>query len=446
MVVFGGNFHNIVYSSLAFIYGLVFSFILLVVGSYTDFKWRELPDWISYGSMYLGIFMSLIYSVILKDVTFVLNSIYGIIFAYIIGALMYYTGLWGGGDSKALMGMGALLGFSFQAFNYTIFEINQYNFLVVFFINSLIIGAFYGLFWSFVLAIIKFRKFWKEFKNQFKRYHIFNIIVFSMIIVSIVVFSLSSSFALQFMMLMMALLFFVYWLIVLVVKAVEKCCMFKLVEPEKLVEGDWIATEIIIKENVVPYEFLKKRVAPVLERDKERSIKIIILKFINEIFNLKFLDNYIKKIEYRFSFEYEYKRLVDNIALNLLLYEYKGIKRVVSFFVFVFNTRLIKKVAKTVDLFLRNDKKFYSKNSRKYEYIKNLDKVLEQYNIYFDKIYVSGPKELGIEREHIQMLIDMRKSGKIDKVLVKEGVPFIPSFFIAFLYTLLYGNIFALLL
>ena len=45
--------------------------------------------------------------------------------------------------------------------------------------------------------------------------------------------------------------------------------------------------------------------------------------------------------------------------------------------------------------------------------------------------------ELGIENYQIIKV----KEDKLKKILIKEGIPFIPSFFIAFLITLIFGNI-----
>lgn len=47
--------------------------------------------------------------------------------------------------------------------------------------------------------------------------------------------------------------------------------------------------------------------------------------------------------------------------------------------------------------------------------------------------YVTGPKELGITKEQIAVL----KKARLKKVLIKEGIPFVPSFLIAYLVTFL---------
>ncbi|MBI2564811.1 prepilin peptidase [Candidatus Woesearchaeota archaeon] len=54
---------------------------------------------------------------------------------------------------------------------------------------------------------------------------------------------------------------------------------------------------------------------------------------------------------------------------------------------------------------------------------------------------ICGPKDLGVSKEQIKELIKLKKKGKIKNVLMKTGIPFIPSFFLAYLVTLFYGNI-----
>jgi len=55
--------------------------------------------------------------------------------------------------------------------------------------------------------------------------------------------------------------------------------------------------------------------------------------------------------------------------------------------------------------------------------------------------YIAGPKDLGIEKKQIKELIRLYQKRKIKKVLMKIGIPFVPSFFIAYIITLAYGNL-----
>lgn len=54
---------------------------------------------------------------------------------------------------------------------------------------------------------------------------------------------------------------------------------------------------------------------------------------------------------------------------------------------------------------------------------------------------ICGPKDLGIEKKQIALLVKYYKAGKIKKVLIKEGIPFVPSFLVGFLAALVFGNI-----
>lgn len=58
---------------------------------------------------------------------------------------------------------------------------------------------------------------------------------------------------------------------------------------------------------------------------------------------------------------------------------------------------------------------------------------------------VCGPKDLGISKRQIALLRGYERRGLVKKILVKQGIPFIPSFLLAFAFTLAWGNPLALL-
>ena len=134
-------------------YGL--SFVALFLGSMTDLKTREVPDWINYGLIISGLSLNLLFSAIYSDPTFIINSIIGLAIFFGIAYFMFYAGQWGGGDSKMLMGLGAIIGIDVG--------FKRPQFLSGFFINALFAGAVYGLLWSISLAYKNRKKFLKEF-------------------------------------------------------------------------------------------------------------------------------------------------------------------------------------------------------------------------------------------------------------------------------------------
>ena len=58
---------------------------------------------------------------------------------------------------------------------------------------------------------------------------------------------------------------------------------------------------------------------------------------------------------------------------------------------------------------------------------------------------IAGPKDLGIEKRQIRQLVALYRQKKLRVVLIKEGIPFSPSFLIAYIVTILFGNIFVAL-
>ncbi|MFH1642014.1 MAG: prepilin peptidase [Nanoarchaeota archaeon] len=272
----------------------------LFIGSYTDFKSREVPDWVNFSLIAIGFAIGTLASSIYGTWAYLLNSIFGFLLCLAIALLMFHTGQWGGGDSKMIMGLGALIGLN-------IFNIDYKGYsLISFFVNVLIAGAFYGIFWSVILSIKNGKKFRHEIKKRMsgkKLYSLFNVFfVIALVILTYIIIA-TKNILLKINMFMIVMLIILYYLWHLV-KIVEKVCMYKYVSPRELTEGDWIAR---------------------------------------------------------------------NVKIN-------------------------------------------GKN-------------------------ICGPKDLGITKKQISQLINYAKIGKIKKILIKEGIPFVPSFLVAYILTILYGNV-----
>ncbi len=275
----------------------VISLGALLIGSLSDLKTREVPDWLNYGLIISGVGLNLLFSVIYSNSTFIINSIAGLAILFVIAYIMFYAGQWGGGDSKMLMALGSMIGIDLS------FKTPQ--FLFGFFINALIVGAIYGILWGIFLAYRNKKKFMREFARQLSKK---KVIMIKKIIVVLFVLSFIILFSISFyhlkmlilILLLMTLMTFYLWVFG---KAVEKSCMYHSSEPHELTEGDWIVKDVFV-----------------------------------------------------------------------------------------------------------NGK------------------------------YICGPKDLGIQKEQIKKLIGFYKQGKIKKILIKTGIPFVPSFLIAFIITLIFGQ------
>ena len=282
---------------LPFAIQLTLAFIVLAAGSYTDLRTREVPDWVNLGLIGIGFGLNALFSIIYWKINFILASILGFAALFALAWVMFYAGQWGGGDSKILMGLGAIIGIDVLSKNF---------FLLGFLANALLVGALYGLSWSFYSVVRHRNKFLKEFGKTMGKEEIRNARgnVLAVFFVLILIVMLVQNNFLKIILFYAAFVSIMTLYLWIAVKSVERACMLKYVKPMQLTEGDWIAKDIKI-----------------------------------------------------------------------------GGK------------------------------------------------------------YITGPKDLGIEKKNIRKLIEFYKKGKIKKVLIKEGIPFVPSFFVAYVITLMYGNL-----
>ncbi|HYD03710.1 MAG TPA: A24 family peptidase [Alphaproteobacteria bacterium] len=222
----------------------IIAFIALVIASITDLKKREVPDYISYGLMFTAFAISIIYSVVNYEYTYFAQALMGFVIGLIIAYSMFYLGQWGGGDSKLIMGLGAILGFNvFRMFG-------EYNFtLLILLANIILFGALYGLAWSIFLAIKKRKIFAKSLKIWLAKKEI---IISRRIVLGLItiMFILTVTIMPQeylIPLLSFIILFYFIFYVWLFVKVIEESCMIKDVLVKDLTEGDWIYKDVIIK-------------------------------------------------------------------------------------------------------------------------------------------------------------------------------------------------------
>ena len=153
--------------------------------------------------------------------------------------MMFRLGQWGGGDSKVIMAIGAILGISFELD----------NLMFAFFINAMFAGAAYGLLWSIALALMNWKPFSKSLKKivklkEFRRARRHSIFAgIFLIIISFLLPDPTLKIGAGVTAIIVLLLAYMYAFI----KAVELACMYRKLTPDQLTEGDWIAKDIVVK-------------------------------------------------------------------------------------------------------------------------------------------------------------------------------------------------------
>jgi len=216
---------------------IILALIVLLIASYTDLKTREVPDWLNYSLIFSALGIRTIIS-FKFGWEIIISGLIGFLIALSIALIFYYTGQWGGGDSKLLMGMGAIIEVSYP------FEQESLT-LLWFLLALLFLGAIYGVMWMVYLSVKKKHIFNLEFKNiinKNKSIHLSSgVLSLSFLAITIV----DNSF-LPFAILPV----FIFYLFIFI-SAVENSCFITNISPDKLTEGDWLAKKIKINNNII---------------------------------------------------------------------------------------------------------------------------------------------------------------------------------------------------
>jgi len=258
------------------LFGFMAGLIGLIIGSYTDIRTREVPDWLNFSLIAIGVGIGIIFSIVYWDIHFLLSHLIGLCIGVVIGYAMYYAGQWGGGDSKMIMGLSAIIGFN-------IFNINWNMPYFAFIINIILVGAAYGIVMSIFLSI----KHKKQFTEEFRKLRMHKkVMLWRKIILVVCILGVISALFIPwplnlFFFGIFAIIFFMSY-IWIISKVIEKACMIKTVPVEKLTEGDWILKDVIINKKKIcgPKDLgvSKEQIVQLMKLKKARKIKEIWIK------------------------------------------------------------------------------------------------------------------------------------------------------------------------
>jgi len=249
---------------------LTITLIILILATISDIKTREIPDFLTYSLIFIVVSLNLLNSIIYKNTNYLI-LIYLFIFI-IIANILYYVRFWGGGDSKLIIGL------SLVFINYPKLLINYfqpslpYPFLITYFINLALTAFIYGLIFSIVLAIKNKDKFKKEFLTLLPKYKTLRIITITLTTITITAFYITK---IQPLILLIILIFFHPYILIFV-KATENSSLIKLVHPKKITEGDLLAENIKINNQIYSKKSLgleKYQIQQLIKRNKLVLIK-----------------------------------------------------------------------------------------------------------------------------------------------------------------------------
>lgn len=241
---------------------LILTVLALLIASYSDLKTKEVPDWLNYGFVFAAVGIRAIYS-FQNGWSFLITGLLGLAVAYLLALLFYYTHQWGGGDSKLLMGMGAAIGITYP--------FNSSSFILLWFLLLLLLsGAVYGLVWLLVVALKRRSCLVPELRSllgRHKKIHL-SIGFASLLLFSGGIFVSSLLYLLVFMAALYYLLLFLV--------AVQYCCFVSERETKVLVEGDWLAEDVVVHgKTIVKKKTLHKED---IQKLRDKNISSVMIK------------------------------------------------------------------------------------------------------------------------------------------------------------------------
>ncbi|MAG47102.1 hypothetical protein CL617_00725 [archaeon] len=254
---------------------IIITLIALIIASITDFKKREIPDFLSYSLLSTVIFIKILQAIIERSFTPIIYGLIGFTVFFAIALFMYYTKQWGGGDSKVLMSLGIVFSeYPKTLLNYFTPNLNI-PILASLFINILLLGSFYGIFYSMFLAIKNRKTFIEELKKV-KSKNTRHYLISALIILAL-------SFLIKepkqrLLILFLAFILLISPYLITYIKIIEKSCMIKKIKTNKLTEGDWINQDIKSKDKTI---YSKKSLGVTIEqiqKIKKLNLKYVIVK------------------------------------------------------------------------------------------------------------------------------------------------------------------------
>jgi Flp pilus assembly protein protease CpaA len=232
---------------------VLFAFAIMITGSITDIQKREVADFVNYGLLFGAIGLRLLYSIFTWNIWVLIEGFAGFLIFLALGLILFYTGQWGGGDSKMIIGLGMLFGIPLTPFSFMgLFS----SILVAFILNSFVAGSFYGLTWSIYLGFKDKKKFVKSWKKIFEDK---KIRIYQILLSIITVFAIIYGFFIDILAYFVALMSFTFLILMylfIFAKCIEKCQMIQDMRVEEnpkdknlkklilLTEGEWIVKDI----------------------------------------------------------------------------------------------------------------------------------------------------------------------------------------------------------
>ncbi|MCH8519449.1 MAG: hypothetical protein LAT82_01710 [Nanoarchaeota archaeon] len=97
-------FNNHLFLFLLFIVTIIY----FLIASYEDFKKKEVFNFINFSYLFITSFLIILYSISQVSIQILVIGILGLFLGFLLGSILFFLGIWGGGDAKFLIPFGGV--------------------------------------------------------------------------------------------------------------------------------------------------------------------------------------------------------------------------------------------------------------------------------------------------------------------------------------------------
>ncbi len=452
---------------------LVFIFLILtfILASYEDIKKREVYDYLNFLLVFVVITFAFFDSLVSSSYDPIKYVGFGLILGFLIGSILFYMGIWGGGDAKFLIGFCGTIyyvkdfaketfGFN-NIFNYIMTKIS--SFFTIFLETFLGFILILDIIFIFAILLMFFTK---DLRKEDKKNLIYLLLIFICLFIGLY---------LKYETITLVLLgMFAFILIFFAGDNVFNSVYIKINKNIKyLKEYDIVNSEI--KHNgkiIVSYEdsingLNKENILKIHENvDKNTNVYVrkimpysilIALNYLIYVINIITLD-YVNVQILSFVIEFMFYSFLAGGIISLILifyfylrnYQKCGIifSKKEKIYLYLFSTlAILISIVFIKFIFLIFIPFLYAllriaKKVEKHMFVnkKDLDKIVpgdwivEDIEINGKKIYTIENFKLGVSEEQIKRLKELaKKHENLNSIYVKDGIAFLPPLFIGFM-------------
>ena len=454
---------------------LITIIIYFTIASIEDIRKREVYDYINFSLAFFVLSAAIFDSLIIESMNPIKYASFGMLIGFGIGAILFYMGIWGGGDAKFLLGFGAA---SYYLLNFLntpqtgIGEVYQYAMLLLsdFFALTVELFLFYLIIIDFIFVIFVIFQYQITKRKDEKRDLIFLLAILFLMLIGLY-FEYK---AWQ----LVGLGFLAFFLIFIAKEGLFSSVYFKYKKSLKdLKEYDKIDSDIKIGHKII-VEYEKGRLG--LSKEEIHKIQSNIT---NENRNYEVLVR--KSLPYGMLISLNYVLfmfkiiILDNITLSILSYMFKfmflsfmagGVIAILIVFYYYFknHSKVKMKLSRNeiiilsmlflsaTSLIFLIDKKFYiifwlipiyifikmAKSIEQVAFIKKKelsqivlgDWIVQDIKVDGKIIYHKEDFKIGVEEHQLAKIKKLDKThSNLDKILVKDGIAFLPALYLGFL-------------